>query len=81
MQWTKKTPTTNGFYWVKTDDDHHAKAEIVRVAADETQVETEWDNAVPLVYVGGKSEETGIDQFITDRGHDLKWCGPLIPPE
>ena len=78
MKWTKEIPTASGFYWIKTDDGH---SEVVRVDCGGSQVETEWGDAVPAVYVAGKTEETGIDQFVTDRGNSLKWNGPLVPPE
>ena len=66
MKWTKEIPTASGFYWIKTDDGH---SEVVRVDYDRSQVETEWGDSVPVVYVTGKSEEIGIDQFVTDRGN------------
>ena len=78
MKWTKEIPTASGFYWIKADDGH---TEVVRVDADETQIESEWGNAVPQVYVEGKLGEIGIDQFVTERGKNLKWYGPINPPE
>lgn len=78
MKWTNEIPASSGFYWIKTDDGHKG---VVRVDVDKIQTETEWGDAVPLVYVEGKSGETGIDQFVTDRGKSLKWSGPIIPPE
>lgn len=77
MEWTKEIPIASGFYWIKTDVGH---TEVVRVDANETPEEPEWD-AVPLVYVEGEVGEIGMDQFIKDRGNSLKWYGPITPPE
>jgi hypothetical protein len=78
MKWTKEMPTVSGYYWVKTDD---SRAEVVRVDLDIPQVETEWSETEPLVYVEGRMGEIGMDQFVTDRGSSLRWYGPLLPPE
>ena len=78
MKWTKEIPTASGFYWIKTDDGH---IEVVRVDSDKPQIETEWSDTEPLVYVEGKFGEIGIIQFVADRGSSLKWYGPITPPE
>jgi hypothetical protein len=78
MEWTKRIPAASGFYWIKTDVGHK---EIVRVEADETPFEPEWDGPVPLVYVQGESGEISIDQFVKDRGNHLNWYGPINPPD
>ena len=77
MEWTSKRPTASGLYWIKNDVGH---TEIVRVDANESPEETEWD-AVPLVYVEGVVGETTMDQFIMNRKNCLEWFGPIIPPD
>lgn len=76
MEWTSKTPTVSGHYWIKNEVDH---LEVVRVDANGTPEETEWA-VVALVYAEGVAGETAMDEFIKARGNGLEWFGPLVPP-
>lgn len=70
MNWTKETPTTQGYYWLRTEWARgYTYPAVVQVVAGGV--------AESEIYVFGTERVL----HRTDFAGDMEWYGPIEPPE